>query len=350
MLRKLQHGFSLWRAVRTQFHVAVCLNSIMNLNHFTAFTLWPKSPFQFDATVHKPSHFPNTLKLNDWEPGRYWQSFRFGKQQYGLKLTNEGTTDAPKVAAAVYSPHDLTAAEVNDLMAEISWRFELDTDLTEFTRFVRQDERFAPLFEKWVGMRAASHNTLYELMVIALTLQNATVRRSQQMLDALLGQFGSKVVFAGKELWAIWLPEELEQVSEDDLRRLKIGYRAKFLKRLSADFANGTIDERALRSRSKADALARLLKLYGVGPETARILLFEAYHHYDVFDHIAPWQQKIYSRLFYDEQLVPTERIREDVLKQYGTYAMLAVHYIWEDVFWRRQQEHIDWLEKEIRL
>jgi len=28
----------------------------------------------------------------------------------------------------------------------------------------------------------------------------------------------------------------------------------------------------------------------------------------------------------------------------------LAVHYIWEDIFWRRKNEKIDWLEKEIRL
>jgi len=28
----------------------------------------------------------------------------------------------------------------------------------------------------------------------------------------------------------------------------------------------------------------------------------------------------------------------------------LAVHYIWEDIFWRRKNEKIEWLEKEIRL
>jgi hypothetical protein len=83
---------------------------------------------------------------------------------------------------------------------------------------------------------------------------------------------------------------------------------------------------------------------------TARILLFEAYHHYDTFDHIAPWQQKIYSQLFYGKQLVPVERIRADILKRYESYSMLAVHYIWEDVFWRGRNEHIEWLEKEIRL
>ncbi len=29
---------------------------------------------------------------------------------------------------------------------------------------------------------------------------------------------------------------------------------------------------------------------------------------------------------------------------------MLAVHYIWEDIFWKRKTERIEWLERELRL
>lgn len=93
-----------------------------------------------------------------------------------------------------------------------------------------------------------------------------------------------------------------------------------------------------------------LVKLYGVGPETVRILLFEALHHCDTFDHIAPWQQKICTRLFYHQTDISADKIRADIQKQYGKYSMLAVHYIWEDIFWKRKHKHIAWLEKEIRL
>ena len=48
--------------------------------------------------------------------------------------------------------------------------------------------------------------------------------------------------------------------------------------------------------------------------------------------------------------LVSVGKIQDDIKKQYGEYSMLAVHYIWEDIFWRRKNEKIDWLEKEIRL
>ena len=322
----------------------------MKLKKPKTFFLYPKFPFHFDGTFYKPSHFPNKLKLDDWKPGKYWQSLRLGKKLYGLKIENAGPATKPELKVSVFSNKNFMEEEIEKIKNEIIWRFELDVDMKEFNELGKKDKRFYPVFKKWMGMRNASQYTLYELLIIAIILQNATVRRSQQMLDALIGKFGTKVEFDKKELWAIWLPEDLEKVSEQVLRDLKIGYRAKFIKRLSQDFAKGIIDEMSMRDINKELPNKELLKLYGVGPETARILLFEVYHHYDVFDHIAPWQQKIYSRLFYGKELVPANKIRDDIQKRYGKYSMLAVHYIWENVFWRRRNEKIEWLEKEIRL
>ena len=288
--------------------------------------------------------------MDEWQPGKYWQTLRLGKKLYGLKVVKGGAARQPKLKVSLYSKKPFSKNELQTLKNEIIWRFELDKDLTEFNQLAQKDRRFYPIFKKWLGMRNASRYTLYELLIIAVTLQNATVRRSQQMLDALLGAFGKSVSFDGKKLWAIWLPEKLSTVSEAKLRKLKIGYRAKFIKKLSADFAKHKVDENALRRLSTEVAKQELIKLYGVGPETARILLFEVFHQVNTFDHIAPWQQKIYSRLFYGKKLVPVRKIQRDIIKKYGHYSMLAVHYIWEDIFWRRKNEMIEWLEKEIRL
>lgn len=322
----------------------------MKLGYRKIFFLNPKPPFHFDGTFHKPSHFPNKLKMEEWEPGRYWQTFRVDKELFVLQVENKGTTLKPKIKITLYSSKPLSKKELEKIRQEIIWRFELAIDLEEFNKLVKRDKRFYPVFKKWLGMRNTSKNTLYELLIIAIVLQNATVRRSQQMLDALLGKFGTKVVFDKKTLWAIWLPERLKNVSEQELRDLKIGYRAKFIKKLTQDFIEGKIDEKRLRNLGEEACKQELMKLYGVGPETTRILLFEAFHHFDTFDHIAPWQQKIYSRLFYGKKLVSAGKIRKDILKQYGKYSMLAVHYIWEDIFWRRRNENISWLAKEIRL
>lgn len=312
------------------------------------FFIIPTAPFHFDGTFHKPSHFPD--KLSDWKKGKYWQTIRIGKRIFGLNIENKGSTNKPRLKVTVFYDQDISQEELEFIENEIIWRFGLIEDLTEFNKLAGKDKRFAPVFKKWLGMRNSSAHNLYELLIISIVLQNATIRRTVQMMDALLKNYGEKVRFDGKELYTIWLPEELGKVSEQDLRDLKVGYRAKFIKRLSQDFNDGEVDEFTLRKMSQEGAKKELMKLYGVGPETARILLFEVCHCNDTFDHIAPWQQKIYSRLFYDKSMMPADKIRDDIKKQYGKYSMLAIHYIWEDIFWRRKNERIDWLEKEIRL
>lgn len=316
----------------------------------TQFNVIPTTPFHFDGTFHKPSHFPNKLKLEEWEPGRYRQTLRCGNELYGLKLENKGTITKPELLISIFSKKALSKDGLENLRKEIIWRFELEKDLGEFNKMTKRDKIFSPIFKKWLGMRNTAQYTLYELLIIAIVLQNATVRRSRQMLDALLAKYGTKLEFDNKELWAIWLPKALNKVSEQELRDLKVGYRAKFIKKLSQDFSTSKIDEYRLRNLSREETKKELMKLYGIGPETARILLFEIFHQDDVFDHISPWQQKIYSMLFYNKKLVSADKIRKDIQKNYGKYSMLATHYIWEDVFWRRKNEKIDWLEKEIRL
>ena len=101
---------------------------------------------------------------------------------------------------------------------------------------------------------------------------------------------------------------------EQNLRDLKIGYRAKFIKRLSHDFAEGKIDEQKLRELDQESAKKELPKLYGVGPETAALPL-EVCHQCQYFSTI--------SRLMATKNIFPTfiktfgfyGKIRDDIKK-----------------------------------
>ena len=117
-------------------------------------------------------------------------------------------------------------------------------------------------------------------------------------------------------------------------------------------FSKGLIDEMDLRKKDRETQMEELLSLYGVGPATVWYILFDVFHRLDFFNHISPWEQKIYSKLFFNkglDDLVPVEKLLKHFDK-FGEYKQLAVHYIWEDLFWKRKNEHIPWLEKEIRL
>ncbi|MFX1255844.1 MAG: DNA-3-methyladenine glycosylase family protein [Promethearchaeota archaeon] len=312
---------------------------------------FPKAPFNFDATMHKPDHFPTAD--NDWQPGIRWQTMLWQKTPLGLKFENQGTINQPKISLLIWSSTELNQEFLNSLSNEINYRYNLQCDLTEFNQKFRNDLQLTPIIDKWKGMRPLNCSSLYEYLIIAIVLQNATVRRSVNMMQALFENYGTLVSYNNKELYCFWEPETIGRVTEQELRALKIGYRAKSIKRVTESFIRKEINEFELRNRSIKDQRQALLDLYGIGPASTGYILFDVFHHWNELDHISPWEQKIYSKLFFDTE--PGEPVSVDELldlfnERFSKYRMLAVHYIWEDLFWKRKNESIKWLEKLIRL
>jgi 3-methyladenine DNA glycosylase/8-oxoguanine DNA glycosylase len=273
-------------------------------------------------------------------------------KRLGLAIRNQGDVDDPAVQIDVYSRSKLNDAFLTSLLGELRYRFNLGVDLSGFLGAFSRDAVLAPIIERWYGMRPGHPSSLYEYLIIAIVLQNTTIHRSIRMLQVLMENYGTRLKFDGQSLWCFWEPGGLQGVPEDDLRALKVGYRARSIKRIDDAFAANQIDELSLRAEELERQRAELLKLYGVGPATVWYLLFDVFHHWDFFDHISPWEQKIYSKLFFDrdpEDPVPAEKLLEH-FERYGDYKQLAVHYIWEDLWWKRKHERVPWLEKLIRV
>ena len=322
----------------------------MKLRKVKSVELIPGAPFAFDPTFHKPAHFPSND--NYWEPGIRWQTWLWKNKRLGLKFQNAGTINKPRIELGIYYSKPLSKEFIDFLIEEIRYKYNLDLDLSDFYKKFKKDKVLGPVIKKWKGLRPGHQGSLYEYLIVGIVLQNATVRRSVQMLQSLYENYGKLLEYDGKKLWCYWKPGGLEKVTEQDLRDLKIGYRAKSIKRIDNEFRNKLVDEFKLREKDMETQKEELLKLYGIGPATVWYVLFDCFHHYNFFDHISPWEQKIYSKLFFNkgpESPIPVEKLIK-YFKKYKPYQQLAVHYIWNDLWWKRKNEHILWLEKLIRL
>jgi len=310
----------------------------------------PTKPFDFDSTFHKPDHF--TSGDNLWESGIRWQTWNWKKALIGLKFINKGRLNNPLIEVKIYSKNKPTKDFIDSLIKEIKYSYNLELDLKDFYRKFKNDKLLGPIIRKWKGMRPGHPSSLYEYLIIGIVLQNASVRRSVQMFQALLEKYGSLIDYDGKKLYCFWNSGDLQKISEEDLRALRVGYRAKSIKEIDDQFANSKINEMELREKDRETQMEELLKLYGVGSATVWYILFDVFHHWDFFNHISPWEQKIYSKLFFNrdpENPVPVKKLLKH-FERFGKYKQLAVHYIWEDLFWKRKHKNISWLEKEIRI
>jgi 3-methyladenine DNA glycosylase/8-oxoguanine DNA glycosylase len=322
----------------------------MLLQTIASLDLAPTAPFDFDSTFHKPDHF--TTGDNCWQPGIRWQTWGWQGRPLGLKFVNSGAIEQPNLHVDVFDTQPLADEFLSSLAGEVRYRYNLDLDLSGFYRAFDADPVLGPVIHRWRGMRPGHPSSLYEYLIIGIVLQNATIRRSIQMFQVLLENHGTRLEFDGQKLWCLWEPGALAAVTEADLRALKLGYRAKSIRRIDESFARGLVDEFALRKQNRETQMKTLLKLYGVGPATVWYLLFDVFHHWDFFNHISPWEQKIYSKLFFDqdpENPVPVERLLAH-FERYGQFKQLAVHYLWEDLWWKRKNDHIPWLEALIRV
>jgi 3-methyladenine DNA glycosylase/8-oxoguanine DNA glycosylase len=312
--------------------------------------LHPVPPFCFDASMHKPDHFPSTD--NAWTPGVRWQTMRWQGMPLGLRFEDRGTVDDPHVTLSVWSERELEPPVLESLVGEIVYRYNLDLDLTSFYACFVDDPALGPAISKWRGMRPLSPGSLYEYLIVAIVLQNAVIRRSIHMMQTLFEVYGTPLAYGGQELYCFWTPKRLEDVSEEELRQLKVGYRAKSIRRVTDAFVRGEIDEIALRDAPREEQRRALLDLYGIGPASVWYILFDVYHWWDELNHISPWEQEIYSKLFFDrdpEDPVPVDVLLQTLDERFGEWKMLAVHYLWEDLFWKRVHEPVPWLEKLIR-
>ncbi|MBI4359124.1 MAG: hypothetical protein HY577_00840 [Candidatus Nealsonbacteria bacterium] len=321
------------------------------LSFKTILDIVPTKPFHFDSTFFKPGHFPS--KDMRWQSGKRWQTMLWKGQKLGTVFENAGKTGSPKVKVSVFSEKKLSPEFIDSVKNEVIWRYNLDLNLSGFYRSVTKDPLLKPIIEKFHGLRPMHHGSLYEYLIIAIVLQNATVRRSVYMMQTLFENYSRRLEFAGEKLWCFWEPKVLAQASEQKLRQLKMGYRAKFLIKVSEPFAAGTLDEMKLRKEGAAEQAEALISLYGIGPASVDYIMSDAFHRWDFLNHISPWEQKIYNHIFFNQnwekKLVPVDRMLKRFDK-WGEWKNLAVHYVWEDIWWKRRNQHIPWLEKLVRL
>ncbi len=322
----------------------------MKLKSIQTIQIVSTTPFDFDSTFFKPDHF--TTDDHEYQTGVRWQTINYMGELLGIKFTNTGDTENPKLNVDVFSNENLSKEYIESLGEELIYRYNLDLDLNSFYDRFSNHELLSRAVHNLKGMRPGHPSSLYEYLIIGIILQNASVRRSIQMFRNMLSTYGTEVEFDGKKLLCMWGVGRFQKIEEQELRDLKIGYRAKSIKRLDKEFFERAIKEEDVRNMELEEQKRFLISLYGIGPATVWYILFDVFHRWDVFEHISPWEQKLYSQLFFNRGLENLASVEEllDFINQFEEYKQLAVHYLWEDLWWRRHKgEYIDWLEKEIR-
>lgn len=312
----------------------------MKLNKIYSTTIYPKTPYNFDYSVHNPSHYPTPL--SHWESGKLWFSFRFKNKLLGVKFINKGSVNKSKVLIEIYYKSKLNNKYIEDLLGELNYKFEFNKDYLEFYNKFKKDKLVGQILQRFKGMRNFCVENLYEYLMIAILLQNTNIKRTVQMTNAMLKKYGDLIEFDNIKLYSIWKPQQIIKVPESELRGLKVGYRAKNFLRATEDYLQ--IDELSMRKLDNLELRNKLMQIYGVGQVSVDYIMIGVYHR-SILSTIPPWEAKIYSKLLGLKTTNP-KKIMALLDKHYGKYKSLVIGHLFIDIAWKHKYEKVDWMEK----
>ena len=198
-------------------------------------------------------------------------------EQYGGSawyLTTHRVDGSPEVVRVRQVDGALEWESTLDAAPVLRERLGLGDDLPAIRGSAPDDDMVQSAWDRYWGLRIVRDPAFPSLISFICSAQ-MHVTRIHRMQQALREAFGTPVEFDGETYHAYPTPEQLAGASEDELRELKLGYRAPYVERTAEMVATGEADPADARGRPYEEARDALTEFVGVGEKVADcVLLF----------------------------------------------------------------------------
>ena len=210
----------------------------------------------------------------------------------------------------------------NDEFAFWEHYFDLKTDYDTYIRAIDpMDDYLSRAAAFGSGIRILNQD-LWEMIITFIISQQKTIPAIRALVEALSEKYGTRYKIpptVSGYYYAFPSPEELNRASLDDLLALKLGYRAKYIKRTCEDVCSGKLDLDRLRGMDYADSMEALLSCYGIGVKVANCICLFGLHHIGAFP-VDTWIKKILLREYAPKSHctghVPETRLCEALIEE----------------------------------
>ena len=286
-----------------------------------------KKPFDFKRTVQKPAGWHWATPFEIFENDILYSALRLSNNRLvGLKLSENDTV----VKIEAYN-HDLNTGEKEELLELIKLGLGAEEDLAGFYRQAKNDDLVAQLKKDLYGMRLGFPTGVFERAILAITLQMAPTKRSNQMMDCLIKQYGDTVKVDDKEIFYWPSPKVISKVQIAKLAKdCKLGYRAKYVNKVAQQIESDFPSILELKKLSEEEAQKKVENLPGIGSYSAQIISPYFGFPLDV------WSARIFHEILCDETPShPREEIKKLEAKaseRWGKYKQYVFVYVLHDL------------------
>lgn len=296
------------------------------------FQIVPVPPYDFDLTVHKPAGWHLFTPFEIYEDGIFRTAAHVSSNLVGLKLLSVGDVGRPEITVQVYSREKMQGHDQDKIKRLVRRALGADQDLNPFYSMAQKDSILKHAVEHLRGMHDTFPLEIFPEAVLAILLQMAPLKRSNEMMASFIQNYGEIAEFDGREIYAWPTPEKLSGVSPEELAaRCRVGYRAKNLVKLARKLAEGDFPStEQLESMDPGEAKKKLLELPGIGDYSSDIMNPHGGFPIDV------WSAEVFAGLFFDEKPEnnrdAVDRVKSEGIRRWGKWAWMAFFYVVQDL------------------
>lgn len=254
---------------------------------------------------------------------------------------------APDTYSAISNGHYLEISQKGRLIhfhcpdKEFSfWNdyFDLDTDYASILASVKKRDAY---LEKAAragnGIRILRQDP-WEMIITFIISQQRTIPKIREAVENISRLYGEEKHTASSDgkpviYYAFPSPFQLKKASLEDLKALKLGYRARYIHQICQDAADGKLDLDLLSFMDYKNAMEYLTGFYGIGTKVANCICLFGLHHIEAFP-VDTWIQQILMNHYYRKKYdtLPKSRLYEAIVKEqfgrYNGYAGVIQQYI----------------------
>ena len=210
---------------------------------------------------------------------------------------------------------------------ESFWKRYLDAD-RDYSE-VKSAVNINPTMDKAVnfgnGIRILRQE-FFETLISFIISQRSSIPKIKSSVNKLCQMCGEKLEFEGNTYYSFPTPEKIAALTEDELRKIGVGYRAPYILKAAQAVVDGSLNEAELENANTDFARAKLLSLYGVGDKVCDCVLLFSLGKYDLFP-ADVWIKRVMAEEF------DTQDAKKAGENQFGRYSGFAQQYLF---YWRK--------------
>jgi N-glycosylase/DNA lyase len=203
--------------------------------------------------------------------------------------------------------------------------FDLNRDYSKIKRALcNGDETMKQASKFGCGIRILKQDP-WEMLISFIISAANNIPRISKTIENISKKYGKELKYNGNIYYSFPTPKELSKASIEDLRKLNLGFRDKYVFEATRLVLNNTIDLEKIASMPIKDAKKELTQIPGVGLKVADCILLFSMNKLEAFP-VDTWIKKVMSEIYTDNTNI--SKISEFAYQKFGKYGGIAQQYL----------------------